>query len=271
LLQTIFLRIIIHENKNEKNVQTKIISPSPSPLPSPPTTTTTTTTSLTKTSQYKKGALFESARWRARKKVIHGRMVVAFNGSSSRDSTSTTNESMRTPPTQPISPLTSKVKVKVKVKVTAAPPLRFDVYNDINTTKRKDGRSRLGSSLSSSLCSIPIVEEESDQDEPLHPPPSQRPPPSMKLRANNFAAMKFKMNSCTVLDSDNNIDIDSTGPSMPTNCALPRGTVDQFEFICLDALISKRTVQDTTEKDSGSWETCHKHSSGSLLWQGRPA
>ena len=68
--------------------------------------------------------------------------------------------------------------------------------------------------------------------------------------------------------SDNN-NPQQSGPSMPTNCALPR--VDQFEFICLDALISKRTVQGTTENDSGSWETCLKHSSGSLLWQGRPA
>ena len=47
--------------------------------------------------------------------------------------------------------------------------------------------------------------------------------------------------------------------------------MDPFEFICLDTLISKRTVQGTTKKGSGSWERRHKHSSGSLLWQGRPA
>ena len=74
-----------------------------------------------------------------------------------------------------------------------------------------------------------------------------------------------------MIQNDNDNDNESTGPSMPTNCALPRGTVDHCEFICLDALISKRTVHGTTEKDSGSWETCNKHSSGSLLWQGRPA
>jgi len=40
--------------------------------------------------------------------------------------------------------------------------------------------------------------------------------------------------------------------------------VDLSDFICLDALISKRTVQGTTIKDSGAWETSHKHSSSSL-------
>ena len=74
------------------------------------------------------------------------------------------------------------------------------------------------------------------------------------------------MSAPTTTKQNNNV----TGPSMHTNCALPRGTVDQFEFICLDALVSKRTVQGTTKKDSGSWETCLKHPSGPLLWQGRP-
>ena len=48
---------------------------------------------------------------------------------------------------------------------------------------------------------------------------------------------------------------------MPTNCALPRGRGGPFESTSLDALISKRQVQDTTKKGS-----CPSAETSQYIW-----
>ena len=58
---------------------------------------------------------------------------------------------------------------------------------------------------------------------------------------------------------------------MPSNCALPQGTVDP-ESICLDALISKRQVQGMTKKATGSSAETSKYIwPRTLWWQSRYA
>jgi hypothetical protein len=82
----------------------------------------------------------------------------------------------------------------------------------------------------------------------------------------------WSLNQMTSNNNNNNNNNNNIGPSMPTNCALPQGSGGPFESICLDLLISKRTVQGMTTKTTpGSWGTSQNIPSGTLPWQSRPA
>jgi hypothetical protein len=81
----------------------------------------------------------------------------------------------------------------------------------------------------------------------------------------------FVISSMNENNTNNGNNNEDNGPSTPTNCALSRGTGEPLEFICLDTIISKMAVKGMTIKDSSFWETCYKHSSGTLSWQHRLA
>jgi hypothetical protein len=153
------------------------------------------TTPTTK-SQNEKNPLFESARWKARKKVIKNRMVAAArasnDGSSRAGNTSATDA------------VTAHEGVDVKVNAATASST-FEHYIG-SMSSLDDSLSRLGESLSS--FSNPILWE-SDQEESRHriPPSLQSfPRPVKSSRTKIVASMNLKMNSSVVVDNDNNAE-----------------------------------------------------------------
>jgi len=153
------------------------------------------TTPTTK-SQNEKNSLFESARWKARKKVIKNRMVAAArvsNEGSSRAGNASATDA-----------ITAHEGVDGEVNAATASST-FEHYIG-SMPSLDDSLSRLGESLSSFSNTIL---SESDQEETRHRiPPSLRsvPRPVKSSRTKSVATLKLKMNSSVVVDNNNNAE-----------------------------------------------------------------
>ena len=83
---------------------------------------------------------------------------------------------------------------------------------------------------------------------------------------------RSRSRSNTTTNTTHNTQHTNNGPSKPTNCTLSQGMIDPEFILCLDSLISNRSVQGMIVNHScPSWKQRLKLLSNSLLWQGRPA
>jgi len=223
-----------------------------------------TTAKRTATSKNKKNPLFESARWKARRRVMKDRLSAA--------SSENYNAENSMPPAtdapfdeRPTSPAVSKVGEETNATETTAATdaattsatessssLKFQIVERqrLQRTNKTGSWNNLGSSISPSISTNATVEK-ADREAPLQNQPTG--PQQAKFlcpksrTTNRIAAIKLRMKSCAVLDSDSSNEEETEVVWKWNDCWSRFGS--SASSICSNSIAESESLLSATSKD----------------------